>query len=58
MLTLFASAEELIGMTMASTLAQAGVSVLVVDQMPLDKQSSAIYDGRASAIAAGSVNLF
>ena len=48
----------LIGLTMANALAQAGVSVAVIDKMPLDKQLSPIYDGRASAIAMGSVNLF
>ena len=48
----------LIGMTMANTLAGAGLCVVVVDKMPLDTQTSHIYDGRASAIASGSVNLF
>ena len=48
----------LIGMTMANALAGAGVSVVVVDKMPLDTQISHVYDGRASAIATGSVHLF
>ena len=48
----------LIGLTMTNALLQAGVSVAVIDKMPLDGQISPTYDGRASAIAAGSVNLF
>lgn len=48
----------LTGMTMACLLAQAGVSVMVVDSMPLHQQSAKIYDGRASAIAHGVVPLF
>ena len=48
----------LVGMTMACTLAKAGVSVMVVDNAPLNNQSSHHYDGRASAIAYGSIPLF
>jgi 2-octaprenyl-6-methoxyphenol hydroxylase len=44
----------MVGMTLAVALADAGLSVALVDPLPVETRASAVYDGRSSAIAAGS----
>ncbi len=44
----------LVGGTLACALAGAGMDVVVVDPEPAASQTGAVFDGRASAIAAGS----
>ena len=44
----------MVGMTLAIGLADAGFSVALVDALPVETRSAAAYDGRSSAIAAGS----
>ena len=46
------------GMTLGNALAGAGVATLVVDSSPADELLDAAYDGRASAIAWGSAQVF
>jgi len=46
------------GMTLANALAGAGVETIVVDSAPQESLLDAGYDGRASAIAHGSAQLF
>lgn len=48
----------MVGMTLAVALAGAGVAVIVVDSAPQDSLLAAGYDGRASAIAYGSAQVF
>ncbi|UCH74947.1 MAG: UbiH/UbiF/VisC/COQ6 family ubiquinone biosynthesis hydroxylase [Rhodospirillales bacterium] len=48
----------MVGMTLANALAGAGVATLVVDSAPSDSLLEAGYDGRASAIAHGSAQVF
>jgi len=48
----------MVGMTLASALAGAGAAVAVVDSAPAESQLEAAYDGRASAIAHGSAQVF
>ena len=47
----------LVGLTLGIALAGAGVEVAVIDAQTPDSLTDAAYDGRASAIAAGSANL-
>lgn len=47
----------LVGLTLGIALAEAGVEVAVVDTQAPEALIDAAYDGRASAIAAGSANL-
>ncbi len=44
----------MVGMTLAVALADAGFAVAVVDALPVEARTAAAYDGRSSAIAAGS----
>jgi len=48
----------MVGMTLANALAGAGVATVVVDSAPPDSLLEAGYDGRASAIAHGSAQVF
>ncbi len=48
----------MVGMTLANALAGAGVATIVVDSAPEDAQLDTAYDGRASAIAHGSAQVF
>jgi len=48
----------MVGMTLANALAGAGVAVIVVDSAPQDALLDTGYDGRASAIAHGSAQVF
>lgn len=47
----------LIGSATGIALAQAGLSVLLIDSTPTDKRLSTAYDGRTSAVAKGSVGV-
>ncbi len=44
----------MVGMTLAAALADAGFAVAVVDALPVETRAAGAYDGRSSAIAAGS----
>lgn len=44
----------MVGMTLAVALADAGFDVAIVDALPVEARAAAAYDGRSSAIAAGS----
>jgi 2-octaprenyl-6-methoxyphenol hydroxylase len=48
----------MVGMTLANALAGAGVATIVVDSAPQDALLDSGYDGRASAIAHGSAQVF
>ena len=47
----------MVGMTLAVALADAGFSVALVDALPAEGRAAATYDGRSSAIAAGSMRV-
>ncbi len=48
------SGGGLVGLTLALALADAGLTVIVVDSLPVTEREAVAYDGRASAIAEGS----
>jgi 2-octaprenyl-6-methoxyphenol hydroxylase len=48
----------LVGLSLALSVARAGLRALVVDRDTPQNSASALFDGRVSSVAAGSVNMF